>query len=64
MKSETYTYWIKDETSILQLNQQINQTYKQIDQMVYELYELKEKEITIVEEATAQPYTFAITHGF
>ena len=38
------------EKSLIQ--RQINATDKQIDQLVYELYNLTDKEIRIVEEAT------------
>ena len=36
----------------LELKAQIDQTDREIDQMVYELYGLTEEEIRIVEEAT------------
>jgi len=36
---------------ILELQSQINQTDREIDQLVYELYGLTEEEIKIVEES-------------
>jgi len=36
------------------LQRQINTTDRQIDRLVYELYDLTDDEIRIVEEATAQ----------
>ena len=43
-------YFNEEKQKAQELNQQINQTDKEIDQMVYELYALTEDEIKIVEE--------------
>ena len=37
----------------IRIQRQIDATDQQIDQLVYELYELTEKEIKVVEESTA-----------
>ncbi|MGH7799270.1 MAG: hypothetical protein ACREOW_01400 [Thermodesulfobacteriota bacterium] len=43
---------VKTPVEKTQLQRQIDATDRQIDQLVYELYGLTEKEIKIVEEAT------------
>jgi REP element-mobilizing transposase RayT len=52
-QDEWEEYFNAYKTEINNLQNQINQTDKEIDQMVYELYGLTETEIKIVEEATA-----------
>ena len=44
-------YFEAEKQKVQELKQQINQTDKEIDQMVYELYGLTEEEIKIVEES-------------
>lgn len=48
-KSEWMDFFETEKKKALELQQQINQTDKEIDRMVYELYELTEEEIKIVE---------------
>ncbi|WP_107037355.1 Eco57I restriction-modification methylase domain-containing protein [Brumimicrobium mesophilum] len=50
-KAEWEDYFIAEQEKALALKAQIDQTDKEIDQMVYELYELTEEEIKIVEES-------------
>ncbi len=48
-KAEWEEYFLTESKKALELKQQINETDKEIDQMVYKLYELTEEEIRIVE---------------
>jgi hypothetical protein len=50
-QDEWEEYFNAYKTEINNLQTQINQTDKEIDQMVYQLYELTEEEIKIVEES-------------
>ena len=48
-QAEWLQYFEEQKTKALAIKTQINQTDKEIDKMVYELYELTEDEIKIVE---------------
>jgi len=48
-EAEWEDYFISEQQKAVALKTQINQTDKEIDQMVYELYNLTEDEIAIVE---------------
>jgi len=50
-EAEWETYFSTEAKKALELKAQITQTDKEIDQMVYALYELTEDEIKIVEES-------------
>lgn len=50
-KSEWMDYFEKEKAKALAIRQEIDATDKEIDRMVYELYELTEDEIAIVEES-------------
>ena len=50
-EAEWEEYFLAEQEKATQLKTQINQTDKQIDQMVYELYGLTEEEIEIVENS-------------
>ena len=52
-KAELEDYFIKESETTLILKSQIDQTDKEIDQMVYELYGLTEEEIQIISGATS-----------
>lgn len=51
-QDEWEEYFVAHKTEINTLQNQINQTDNEIDQMVYQLYGLTEDEIKIVEEAS------------
>ncbi|UOE41324.1 BREX-1 system adenine-specific DNA-methyltransferase PglX [Chryseobacterium suipulveris] len=50
-KSEWEDYFLAEQKKVLEIQNQINTTDKEIDQMVYELYGLTEEEIEIVEKS-------------
>ena len=50
-KSEWEDYFLAEQKKALEIQNQINTTDKEIDQMVYELYGLTEEEIEIVEKS-------------
>lgn len=52
-KDEWEDYFIQQKQEAQTLQSEINTTDKEIDQMVYELYELTDEEITIIEESKA-----------
>jgi len=52
-EAEWMQYLEEQKAKALEIQQQIDQTDTEIDQMVYELYGLTGEEIRIVEEATA-----------
>ena len=49
-KNEWKAMFENDKEEVLRIQEEINETDKQIDQMVYKLYDLTEDEIKIVEE--------------
>ena len=49
--SDLENYFIKEQQKALEMKSKINQTDKEIDQMVYELYGLTKEEIEIVENS-------------
>ena len=51
--TEWMQYFKKQKLKAEQLKTDIEKTEREIDQMVYELYELNQEEINIVEEANA-----------
>ena len=50
-EAEWEDYFLKEQQKALELKAKIDQTDKEIDQMVYELYELTKEEIEIVENS-------------
>lgn len=50
-QAEWMEYFTEQKTKVEELQQQIDKTDKEIDQMVYKLYDLTEEEIKIVEES-------------
>lgn len=50
-QNEWEEYLNEHKEKILELQSQINQTDREIDQLVYQLYDLTEEEIKIVEES-------------
>lgn len=50
-EAEWEDYFLQEQAKALELQSKIDQTDQEIDQMVYELYELSPEEIEIVEEA-------------
>ena len=52
-EAEWMQYFEVQKEKALAIQQQIDQTDREIDQMVYELYGLTEEEVRIVEEASA-----------
>jgi len=50
-EAEWEDYFLAEQAKAISLKNQINQTDKEIDQMVYELYGLTDEEIAIVENS-------------